>query len=234
MRINTINLQVVRNLGNYESLRLGAEWTPDSNQTLAEAMTAGLAELNETADILMCKKGSLAVGGIVPKDATPGLPKGEAVVNEEQAAKLRHEVEAAEKAAAEQAAQQAAQQEAVLPAPDALNALNMEREGDTREILTLATAKKFNNVLGRIAAGVEITKVFDHFRFGEDALAILRAAVNDTHVTLAFGDSAFAALIKAIETKKDITNICNYIYLADENATNAWNLAIQMCNDQQQ
>lgn len=225
MRTNTINLQIVRNLGNYESIRIGAEWTPDSNQTLAEAMAAGLAELNDAADILMGKK-----------EPTPEqkraeyAKKGGEVIQKLLESQHNAGQEAAANGANEEQTEQAEQTEQEEKQPDQLDQLNMQRENDQRELLTLATAKKFNGILGRLAAGVEIGKVFEHFRFGEDALAILRAATKGERVTLAFGDAAFEALIKAIEAKKDIANICNYILLADENTANAWNLAIKMCN----
>lgn len=209
MRINTINLQIVRNLGNYETLRIGAEWTPDSNQTLADAMAAGMAELNATADMLTGKKSA-------PAAAAPAAP---------QAAKPEPKAEAAAQAA-EQPASKAE------PKPDALDGMNAEKEGDTRELLTLAKAAKFNNLLGRIAAGVEVAKTFDHFRYDQDTLAILRAAVNGTRVTLAFGDDAFTALVKAVEEQKDITNVCGFVQFADQNTANAWDLAVKMCNKQ--
>lgn len=213
MRINTINLQIVRNLGNYEALRIGAEWTPDSNQTLADAMAAGMAELNATADMLTGKKSAPAVA------AAPAAPAA--------AAKPEPKAEAAAQAAAPAAEQTAAKAE---PQPDALDGMNAEKEGDTREMLTLAKAAKFNNVLGRIAAGVEVAKTFDHFRYDQDTLAILRAAVNGTRVTLAFGDNAFTALVKAVEEQKDITNVCGFVQFADQNTANAWDLAVKMCN----
>lgn len=205
MRINTINLQIVRNLGNYETLRIGAEWTPDSNQTLADAMAAGMAELNATADMLTGKKTAPAAAAA---PAAKPEPKAEA--------------------AAQASEQPAAKAE---PRPDWLDGMNAEKEGDTREMLTLAKAGKFNNVLGRIAAGVEVAKTFDHFRYDQDTLAILRAAVNGTRVTLAFGDNAFAALVKAVEEHKEITNICNAIQFANQGTANAWDMAIKMCND---
>lgn len=211
MRVNTINLQIVRNLGNFESIRIGAEWTPDSNQTLADAMAAGMAELNATADMLTGKKNAPAAA------AAPAAPAA--------AAKPEPKAEAAAQAAAPAAEQPAAKAESQ---PDAFESMNAERENDTREMLTLANAKKFNSVIGRIMAGVDIVKVCDYFRFDADALAIIRAAKTNTRVTLAFGDPAFSALIKAIEEQKDITNICNCIQLADQNASNAWELACKM------
>lgn len=218
MRINTINLQIVRNLGNYETLRIGAEWTPDSNQTLADAMAAGMAELNATADMLTGKKTAPAA-----KPANDTIAQAIAEGDAEKAAK---ELDKAltEKPAAEQPAEKAELQ------PDALDGMNAEKEGDTREMLTLAKAAKFNNVLGRIAAGVEVAKTFDHFRYDQDTLAILRAAVNGTRVTLAFGDPAFTALVKAVEEQKDITNVCGFVQFADQNTANAWDLAVKMCN----
>lgn len=218
MRINIINLQVVRNLGNYETLRIGAEWTPDSNQTLADAMAAGMAELNATADMLTGEKTAPAA-----KPANDTIAQAIAEGDAEKAAK---ELDKAltEKPAAEQPAEKAELQ------PDALDGMNAEKEGDTREMLTLAKAAKFNNVLGRIAAGVEVAKTFDHFRYDQDTLAILRAAVNGTRVTLAFDDNAFTALVKAVEEQKDITNVCGFVQFADQNTANAWNLAVKMCN----
>lgn len=215
MRINTINLQIVRNLGNYETLRIGAEWTPDSNQTLADAMAAGMAELNATADMLTGKKNAPAAA---PAPAAPAA-----------AAKPEPKAEAAAQSAAPAAEQPAEKAE---PQPDELDGMNAEKEGDTREMLTLAKAAKFNNVLGRIAAGVEVAKTFDHFRYDQDTLAILRAAVNGTRVTLAFGDNAFTALVKAVEEQKDITNVCGFVQFADQNTANAWDLAVKMCNKQ--
>lgn len=218
MRINTINLQIVRNFGNYETLRIGAEWTPDSNQTLADAMAAGMAELNATADMLTGKKTAPA--------AKPANDPIAQAIAEGDAGKAAKELDKAltEKPAAEQPAEKAELQ------PDALDGMNAEKEGDTREMLTLAKAAKFNNVLGRIAAGVEVAKTFDHFRYDQDTLAILRAAVNGTRVTLAFGDNAFTALVKAVEEQKDITNVCGFVQFADQNTSNAWDLVVKMCN----
>lgn len=231
MRINTINLQIVRNLGNYESLRIGAEWTPDSNQTLADAMAAGMAELNATADMLTGKTAAPAAKPANDPNAQ-AIAQAVAEGDAEKAAKLLDKA-LTEKPAAEQAAPAAEQQAAEEdPQPDELDDMNAEKEGDTREMLTLAKAAKFNNVLGRIAAGVEVAKTFDHFRYDQDTLAILRAAVNGTRVTLAFGDNAFTSLVKAVEEQKDITNVCGFVQFADQNTANAWDLAVKMCNKQ--
>ena len=209
MRLNIINLQIVKNLGNYESLRIGAEWTPDSNQSIDEAMAAGMAELNAAADILLGKK----------KPApTPDKPAEAAPANDAQ-----KEVE-------EKQAKAAAAAAAAAPEPDALDKLNAEREDDKRELVTLQQPSKFNKTLGRIAAGISLEKVFEHFRFDADTLAIIRAMQEGKRVTLAFGDKAFEALVKAVEQKKEIAKICEYLQFADKQTSEAWDLAIKMCN----
>ena len=214
MRLNIINLQIVKNLGNYESLRIGAEWTPDSNQTIDEAMAAGMAELNAAADILLGKKKpELAPAPEKPAEAAAPANDAQKEVEEKQT-----------KAAAAAAAA------APEPEPDALDKLNAEREDDKRELVTLQQPSKFNKTLGRIAAGISLEKVFEHFRFDADTLAIIRAMHEGERVTLAFGDKAFEALVKAVEQKKDIAKICEYLQFADQQTSEAWDLAIKMCN----
>lgn len=218
MRLQTINLQLVKNLGNYESLRIGAEWTPDSNQTIDEAMAAGMAELNAAADILLGKKNPTPA----PAPEKPAAAAAAASAPANDAQKEAEEEQAKEEAAA--AAASAAQE------PDALDKLNAEREDDKRELVTLQQPSKFNKTLGRIAAGIALEKVFEHFRFDADTLAIIRAMQEGKRVTLAFGDKAFEALVKAVEQKKDIAKICEYLQFADQQTSNAWDLAIKMCN----
>lgn len=201
MRLNTINLQIVKNLGNYETLRIGAEWTPDSNESIAEAMAKGMEELNATADMLIGKKSAQAQAA--PAEKKPE-PKPEP---QPSAAPEKKEDE-----------------------PDALDMLNAGTDGDGRELVTLAQPSKFNKTLGRIMAGVSIEKVCEHFKFDPDTLAIIRAYLEKNRVTLAFGDPAFELLIKAVEAQKDIANICNYIQFADQNTANAWQLALNLCN----
>lgn len=215
MRLQTINLQIVKNLGNFETLRIGAEWTPDSNQTIDEAMAEGMAELNAAADILLGKK--------KPAQApTPEKP-AEAAAPANDAQKEAEEEQAKEEAAAASAA-------AAAPESDALDKLNAEREDDKRELVTLQQPSKFNKTLGRIAAGIALEKVFEHFRFDDDTLAIIRAMQEGKRVTLAFGDKAFEALVKAVEQKKEIAKICEYLQFANQQTSEAWDLAIKMCN----
>ena len=216
MRLNIINLQIVKNLGNYETLRIGAEWTPDSNQTLDEAMAAGMAELNAAADVLLGKK----------KPAQTPAPEKPA----EAAAPANDAQKEAEAEQAKAAAVAAAAAAAAATEPDALDKLNAEREDDKRELVTLQQPSKFNKTLGRIASGIALEKVFEHFRFDADTLSIIRAMQEGKRVTLAFGDKAFEALVKAIEQKKDIAKICEYLQFADQQTSNAWDLALKMCN----
>lgn len=210
MRLQTINLQIVKNLGNYETLRIGAEWTPDSNQSMDEAMAAGMAELNAAADALLGKKKP------APTPAAQAAPA--------QAAAPANDAQA------EAEAEQVKEEAAAEPEPDALDKLNAEREDDKRELVTLQQPSKFNKTLGRIAAGISLEKVFEHFRFDADTLAIIRAMQEGKRVTLAFGDKAFEALVKAVEQKKDIAKICEYLQFANQQTSEAWDLAIKMCN----
>lgn len=47
MKQTTINVQITKNLGNYESVRLGGEWTLDGNEeSTQKAYAAALGELN--------------------------------------------------------------------------------------------------------------------------------------------------------------------------------------------
>lgn len=86
MKLNTINLQVVINLGNYETMRLGAEWTPDENQTLDEAMAMADRELRDAAAKVLDER----------KNPQPQPTRQQAIEAEEQTAKV--EAEAAKSA----------------------------------------------------------------------------------------------------------------------------------------
>lgn len=56
MRTNTINLQLVFNLGNYETMRIGAEFTPDSTQDFTSAMKEADKMLREAAAAIRNKQ----------------------------------------------------------------------------------------------------------------------------------------------------------------------------------
>lgn len=53
MKEKTINVQIVKNLGNYESIRLGGEWELNG-ESVEQATKHALAELNAAWEV--CKK----------------------------------------------------------------------------------------------------------------------------------------------------------------------------------
>jgi hypothetical protein len=53
MKAKTINVQIVKNCGNYESIRIGGEWELNG-ESVEQATQAALAELN--AAWALCKK----------------------------------------------------------------------------------------------------------------------------------------------------------------------------------
>lgn len=57
MKLTTINVQIVRNLGNYESVRLGGEWSVEREST-QDAFAAAEKELLAIADQLHPKSGA--------------------------------------------------------------------------------------------------------------------------------------------------------------------------------
>lgn len=55
MRAKTINLQVVKNLGNYESIRFGGEWELNG-ENMADAFAEALKELNIASGSILVPK----------------------------------------------------------------------------------------------------------------------------------------------------------------------------------
>ena len=53
MKSKTINVQIVKNLGNYESIRLGGEWELNG-ESVEQATQAALSELNAAWEV--CRK----------------------------------------------------------------------------------------------------------------------------------------------------------------------------------
>lgn len=60
MEAKTINLQIVLNLGNYESVRLGGEWTLNG-ESMQEAFASALSELKSSAEELYPKQKKTAL-----------------------------------------------------------------------------------------------------------------------------------------------------------------------------
>lgn len=52
MKQTTINAQITKNLGNYESVRLGGEWSIDEGENIEQAYRSALAQLNQVFDEL--------------------------------------------------------------------------------------------------------------------------------------------------------------------------------------
>ena len=56
MKQTTINAQITKNLGNYESVRLGGEWSIDESENSAQAYRDALLQLNQVFDELYHQK----------------------------------------------------------------------------------------------------------------------------------------------------------------------------------
>lgn len=56
MKQTTINAQIIKNLGNYESVRLGGEWSIEENENPAQAYRNALAQLNQVFNELYHQK----------------------------------------------------------------------------------------------------------------------------------------------------------------------------------
>ena len=52
MKQTTINAQITKNLGNYESVRLGGEWSIDESENPAQAYRDAILQLNQVFDEL--------------------------------------------------------------------------------------------------------------------------------------------------------------------------------------
>ena len=52
MKQTTINVQITKNLGNYESVRLGGEWSIDENENPEQVYRDALLQLNQVFDEL--------------------------------------------------------------------------------------------------------------------------------------------------------------------------------------
>ena len=52
MKQTTINAQITKNLGNYESVRLGGEWSIEEGENPEQAYRSALAQLNQVFDEL--------------------------------------------------------------------------------------------------------------------------------------------------------------------------------------
>lgn len=139
MRTNTLNLQVVVNLGNYETLRLGAEWTPEDGKSWSDSMREADAELRTIASRIVEERKQAPVA-----PATPVVPVAPVAPVEEQKVNITE-----------------------LPAAEEDVPIVAEHE-DTRELIT-KDSPKFAKILKRIEQGVVLDKVLQYYRFDETA-----------------------------------------------------------------
>lgn len=78
MKATTITLQIVRNLGNYETVRLGGEWSTDGNSTL-DAFKNAKKELDAAFEELFKDRPAEVLND---KDIlTPEHPRFESVIS---------------------------------------------------------------------------------------------------------------------------------------------------------
>ena len=56
MKQTTINAQITKNLGNYESVRLGGEWSIDDSENPEQAYRDAILQLNQVFDELYHQK----------------------------------------------------------------------------------------------------------------------------------------------------------------------------------
>ena len=188
MRINTINIQIVRNLGNYETLRIGAEWTPDGNQTLTDAMQQGMAELNACADALIKAKAQ-------PATAVPAAPATAATAAPAPAATAAPAAPAPAATAAPAApapAAPAAPAETQKPddeqfddefckewqlTPEIVAQLKNPTAPDgTQKMVVDIYSKNLQKTCKRLEAGVELTKALEWIAPDEKAFAVMALA----------------------------------------------------------
>ena len=166
MRINTINIQIVRNLGNYETLRIGAEWTPDGNQTLTDAMQQGMAELNECADALIKAKAQpapAATAATAPAAPVSTAPAATAAPAETQ------------KPDDEQFDYEFCKEWQLTPEIVA-QLKNPNAPDGTKKMVVGMDSKNLQKTCKRLEAGVELTKALEWIAPDDKAFAVLALA----------------------------------------------------------
>lgn len=169
MRVNTINIQIVRNLGNYETLRIGAEWTPDGNQTLTDAMQQGMAELNACADALIKAKAQPAptepAAPAATEPAAPAAPEPAAPAAPAETKKPDDEQFDYEFCKEWQLTPEIVAQLKNPTAPDG-----------TKKMVVGMESKNLQKTCKRLEAGVELTKALEWIAPDEKAFAVMALA----------------------------------------------------------
>lgn len=180
MRINTINIQIVRNLGNYETLRIGAEWTPDGNQTLTDAMQQGMAELNECADALIKAKAQPAPAAPAATAAT--APAATAATAAPVSTAPAAPVSTASAAPAETQKPDDEQfdnefcKEWQLTPEIVAQLKNPTAPDGTQKMVVGMDSKNLQKTCKRLEAGVELTKALEWIAPDEKAFAVMALA----------------------------------------------------------
>lgn len=158
MRVNTINIQIVRNLGNYETLRIGAEWTPDGNQTLTDAMQQGMAELNACADALIKAKAQPAPAA--PAATVPAAPAAPAETQKPNDEQFDYEF----------------CKEWQLTPEIVAQLKNPIAPDGTKKMFVGMESKNLQKTCKRLEAGVELTKALEWISPDEKAFAVMALA----------------------------------------------------------
>lgn len=182
MRINTINIQIVRNLGNYETLRIGAEWTPDGNQTLTDAMQQGMAELNACADVLIKAKAQPAPAA--PAATAPAAPAATAPAAPASTAQAAPAAPAAPAATAPAETQKPDDEQFDYEfckewqlTPEIVAQLKNPTAPDgTQKMVVGMDSKNLQKTCKRLEAGVELTKALEWIAPDEKAFAVMALA----------------------------------------------------------
>ena len=172
MRINTINIQIVRNLGNYETLRIGAEWTPDGNQTLTDAMQQGMAELNECVDALIKAKAQPAPAATAA--TAPAAPAAPAAPVSTAPAATAAPAET-QKPDDEQFDYEFCKEWQLTPEIVA-QLKNPTAPDGTQKMVVGIDSKNLQKTCKRLEAGVELTKALEWIAPDEKAFAVMALA----------------------------------------------------------
>lgn len=70
----TINLQLVKNLGNYETIRLGGEWSLDEGETEIDALQKANRIINEAFQLLKHHREGETAAANIPAQPTATTP----------------------------------------------------------------------------------------------------------------------------------------------------------------
>lgn len=206
MKTNTINLQYCVNLGQYNTMRIGAEFTPDEKQTFADAM--------HEADTMLCEQIAAMCEQMRVEIPT--------CYNRTKPSQSRKEIEQA--VAAADGTKSANEISDVLVK---YNIIHASYNPAPRELVTMEQPRKLNTIVKRMQGGVTVDKVFDHYRFDDDALALINAQYTNTPIEVDGLSKMYEALLNAARAGKDIAELLALVRF-DEKTMATWKLAINL------